>query len=626
MSVSRICLPVWGNARMYEDSLMGHHLVGSEFAYWRRASLGVIAMQRFGRVTFFLLVCLFLSTLIHAQQTIVLEGATVIDGLGGAPLPDAVVVVVGNEIRSVSARGGDYPAGATVLDVSGKFIIPGLIDTHVHWGAWMGEVYMNHGVTSVMAQSNASKEERVNSQISLSTPRVFHTGGNSGLTPGMTQEQVRNRMREYLANEPDVAWFPQYRDSNSQVFRWAAEEAHRAGLAVFSHTQHSSRAVDAGMDVAEHVWGFSFPLMSPQQLEDFKKGRFLHWATYLREGEELDELIRKAVSREVYLNPTLVYEWGSLSPKAKQREQEVYAMLSNPDLSYFPKTSGEVLLLRHRQIKGYSSRYEHLPLVAKLSSDDLQGFQEARRNVQRFVKRYVELGGKIVSGTDAAGVATPGLAMHHEMELLVEAGLTPMQALQSSTSWAADMLAGFKGARGNQKVGSIQSGNFADLLILEADPLEDIAHTKRIERVMKGGEFLEFGYHPEFFTFARPLRGGTMSTPVPEISSLSPHSVVEGHSDLAIVIEGVGFVSNSIVRVEGISLATEFVGPRELRATIPAHLMEQAVPDRFRSPGPDQYVGIFGDRSVSITVFNPPPTGGVSDGISLIVEARWHSE
>jgi hypothetical protein len=78
--------------------------------------------------------------------------------------------------------------------------------------------------------------------------------------------------------------------------------------------------------------------------------------------------------------------------------------------------------------------------------------------------------------------------------------------------------------------------------------------------------------------------------------------------------------------VEGVSLATEFVGPRELRATIPAHLMEQALPDRFRSPGPDQYVGIFGDRTLPVTVLNPPPTGGVSGAISLIVEASWHTE
>lgn len=588
-------------------------------------------MQHFKRVMIVLLAYLFLGTLSYAQSATnltVLEGATVIDGLGGTPLSNATVVIEGNEIRSVSSgQGADYPADARILDVSGKFVIPGLIDTHVHWGAWMGEVYMNHGVTSVMAQANVSKEERVHSQTSLSTPRVFHTGGNfrTYLTPGMTREQTQDRMRKYLANEPDVAWFPQYRDNISEVYRWAVEEAHREGLTIFSHTQHSSKAIDAGMNVAEHVWGFSFPLMSDQELDDFKKGLFLHWATYLRAGKALDELIQKAVGQGVYLNPTLVYEWGSLSPKAKRREQEVYTMLSDPDLSYFPKTSGEVLLLRHRQIKSYSSRYEHMPLVAKLASEDLQELQEARRNVQHFVKRYIELGGKIISGTDAAGVAAPGLGMHHEMELLVEAGLTPMQAIQASTLWAAEMLAGLRGARGNQKVGSIQAGNFADLLVLEANPLEDISNTKKIKQVIKDGEFLEFGYHPEFFTFSRPPRSGTMSTPEPEISVISPHKVVEGSPGFEIVIQGAGFVVNSVVKVNGVSLATTFDGPRQLRASIPVSVIEKALPDRFSSPGPDQYTGIFGDRTVSITVFNPPPTGGRSNSVSLIVEAKWHS-
>lgn len=586
-------------------------------------------MQRLRKITFVLLACLFSSALSQAQQSsevIVLKGATLIDGLGGDPVLNAVVVVEGNEIRSVSGPGGSDPAGATVLDVTGKYIIPGLIDTHIHWGSWMGEIYINHGVTSAMAQFDVSKEERVHSQTSLSTPRVFHTGGNSGVGPGMTREQVRTRMREYLAKEPDVAWFPQYRDSNAQAYQWAVEEVHRAGLAVFGHAQDSGAAIDAGMDVAEHIWGFAFPLMSERELEDFKKGRFLHWATYLREGKQLDEMIQKAVDREVYLNPTLVYEWGSLSPRAQQREKEVYQLLSNPDLSYFPKSVAGLLLYRHQQIKTYGSRREHMPLVAKLSPEDLRIVQDAYRNVQRFVKSWVDAGGKIIAGTDATSVATPGIAMHHEMALLVEAGLTSMQALQSATSWAADMLAGVQGRRGNQRVGSLQPGNFADLLVLEANPLEEIANTQKIERVMKGGRFLEFGYHPDFVSFETPRSATAMSTPVPEISFMSPHTVVEGHSDLEIVIEGAGFVGNSIVKVDGVSLATEFVGPRELRATIPAHLMEQARPDRFSSPGPDQYTGIFGDYTLSVTVFNPPPTGGLSNGISLIVEARWHNE
>ena len=573
------------------------------------------------------LACLLVNTLEislgYGQEpevdVVVLRGATLIDGLGNPSLADATVVVVGDRIQSIfSGQDRDMPAGATLIDLTGKFVIPGLVDTHVHWGAWMGEVYINHGVTSVLAMADVSKEERTHSQTSLSTPRVFHAGGRPRLSLSMTREEVHQAIREHLKKEPDIAWFVQFRKSNRQMYGWAAEEAHAVGLAVFSHAQDAGQAIDQGMDVAEHVWAFALPLMSAQELEDFEAGRFVHWATYLEEGDRLDQLIEKAVRRGVFLNPTLAYEWGSLSPKRNQLEKEIYALLSNPNLSYYPKNQAEQLLLRLRQIKAYSARYDHMPLISKLSPEDLQAVQDGRRRVQRFVKKYVQAGGKILSGTDAPGVAAPGLGLHHEMELLVEAGLTPMEALKSSTSWAAELLSGFQGARGNPRVGSIQEGNFADLLILEADPLEEIANTKKIDQVMKGGEFIRFGYHPEFFT------GPPGPSPrEPKISAISPHRVIEGEAELEIVIDGTGFVTHSVVRVDGVSLATRFENPSRLRATIPASLTETALPDPYRQPGPDQKVGVHGDRSLSVEVFNPPPSGGVSNAIWLQVGAQW---
>ncbi|MEE8349827.1 MAG: amidohydrolase family protein [Acidobacteriota bacterium] len=553
---------------------------------------------------------------------VVLRGATVIDGLGNPPLNNATVVVEGDRIRSIlSGQDPTFPTDATVIDVSGKFIIPGFVDTHVHWEGWMGEIFINHGITSVLAQGDISKEERFASQGSLSTPRMFHTGGRPRLLPSMSRQEVSQAMREYLLKEPDVAWFLQIRENNRQVYGWAAEQAHAAGLAVFGHAQDAGEAMDHGMDAVEHVWAFALPLMSAQEMEDFEEGRILHWATYLKEGKQLDELIEKAARNDVYLNPTLAYEWGALSPKIREREREIYLMLRNPDLSYFPKARGELLLHRQRLIKTYSNRYEHMPMVSKLSPEDLQAVQEGRRNVQRFIKSYVQGGAKIIAGTDAPGVASPGLGIHHEMELLVEAGLTPMQALQSSTSWGAELLAGYQGRRGNQRVGSLQDGNFADLVVLEADPLEDIANTKKIERVMKAGKFIEFGYHPEFFTAPPPSRPLTQA---PEISALSPHRVIEGSPDLEIVIDGAGFLTYSVVKVDGVSLATIFESPRRVRVTIPASLMEQAIPDRFRMAGPDTKVGVFGDRSLSISVLNPPPSGGLSNSVSLMIQAEWH--
>ena len=82
----------------------------------------------------------------------------------------------------------------------------------------MGEMYINLGVTSHLAQANVSREERLDSQTSLSTPRVFHTGGRPQLSPSMSRQEVWQAIEAYLKKEPDVAWFLQLRESNKEVF------------------------------------------------------------------------------------------------------------------------------------------------------------------------------------------------------------------------------------------------------------------------------------------------------------------------------------------------------------------------------------------------------------------------
>ncbi len=113
------------------------------------------------------------------------------------------------------------------------------------------------------------------------------------------------------------------------------------------------------------------------------------------------------------------------------------------------------------------------------------------------------------------------MSLHHEMELLVEAGLSPMQALQISTLWSGEILSGKGGVRGQPSVGLIAKGAFADLVVLTANPLEDIAHTKKIDRVMKGGQFIKLGFDPAYFTFSSQPRKVAMASPVPAISAIS---------------------------------------------------------------------------------------------------------
>ena len=594
-------------------------------------------------VVFLVAVAVGFGSLSYSRQsrsvnTIVLRGATLIDGLGNAPMSNATVIIEGDRIQSIVAgRRTPAPPGAVEFDLSGKYIIPGLIDSHVHWGPWMGELYINHGVTSVLGQLNVSDTDRAMLESSLQAPRMFHTGGRPVVAAEMSQDEIREAVREWMQRKPDIAWLPDFRTGNAAIYRRTAEEVHRAGFLVFSHAQNAPNAILGGLDVVEHVWGFAQALMSAADLQRFQQGQFPTWATFMNDWTRLDAVIQDAARRGVFLNPTLTYEWGGLSPSASRMEQEAYELFSNPELAYIPRNLAATLTVHYRQIKNFSARNEHMPMVGGLAHADLEQFMEGYRNVQQLVRRFVGAGGRIISGSDASSSAIPGLGLHHEMEMLVQAGLTPMQALQASTSWPAAMLAGRDAALGNRRVGSIQQGNLADMVILSANPLQDITNTKKIERVMKGGQFVPLGYHPAYYTFMTPPGPILMSTPSPEISSISPHEVTEGDPALELLIDGVGFTGTSVAKIDGIAVPTRFEGPRRLKASVAAGLIQHlpsvtlfpatiSLPDRFGSPGPDQNVGVYGDHTLAVTVFNPTAEGGTSNSVSLILRAKWHRE
>jgi hypothetical protein len=551
----------------------------------------------------------------QAPSTLLIRGATIIDAVSDAPLRDRSLLIEGNTIRELLPADAAAPAGTQVLDLSGKFIIPGLFDSHVHWEEYMGELFVNHGVTSIVALENAPKALRARSQDALDLPRFFHPGGRLQLSNDASEGDIRQMVRTWLGNEPDFAWFAQYNDRNSRAYAIAADEAHKAGFIIFGHTDNAPGSVRDGMDVIEHVWGFAEAVMSPEQLRSFKEGKFLTWATFLTDWNRLDGMIADAVRRGAYLNPTLHYEWGGMSRRALQRELEDYRVLSNPDLAYIPRNVADGILGRQRQIKNFSSRYENTPWISRLPAKDRKEFEAGFQNVLEFTRRYVAAGGKIHAGTDTIAGGTPGLGMHHEMEMLVEAGLTPMQALKAATSWPAELLQGKNGARGNAKIGSIRPGSFADLIDVSADPLSDISNTKKIERVMKNGRWVELGYHPEYFTSIRPARPIVASNLAPTISSMQPNRVQEGSSPIHVVLEGSGFTTTSLVRVDGISVKTTFRNPRLLEFDLPAGAVARAAPDPFSPPGPAQNVGIIGYRSVAVHVFNPPPDGGTSNTV-----------
>jgi imidazolonepropionase-like amidohydrolase len=464
-----------------------------------------------------------------------------------------------------------------------------------------------------------SKALRVRSQEALDIPRFFHPGGRLLLPENAAEADIRQMVRNWLLDDPDFAWFSQYNARNARAYAIAADEAHKAGFLIFGHTDDAPGSVRDGMDIIEHIWGFGEATMSQDELRSFREGKLLTWATFLTPSNKLDGLIEEAVRRGAYLNPTLQYEWGGMSRRALDRELEDYRLLSNPDLSYVPRNVVDGILGRQRQIKSFSSRYENTPWIVRLTPEDRKEFEAGFRNVLDFTRRYVAAGGKIHAGTDTIAGGTPGLSIHHEMEMLVEAGLTPVQALKAATSWPAELLEGKNGARGRARIGSIRPGNFADLVVVSADPLSDISNTKKIERVMKNGRWVELGYHPEYFTLVRTARPIVASYVAPTISTLEPSRVTEGASLVHVVLEGSGFATTSLVRVDGISVKTTFRSPKRLEFDLPASTVTRASPDPFSPPGPAQNVGIIGYRSVAIHVFNPPPDGGISNTVYELI-------
>lgn len=567
-----------------------------------------------------------------AVNRVALRGATVIDVVAGTAVPDAVIVIEGDRIAAFGGRTTPISAGATIVDVSGKYVIPGLFDSHTHYQPFLGELYLNFGVTSAMTLGSGGRPTLgeaywKNSQSpDVRTPRLYGTGRenlNALINPSMSREQVRAGVQQWLKGEPDMANTPQFGADNQQMWTWAVEAIHEAGLFAFGHTDLAPQSVAAGHDGVEHVWGFAQALMTPDELAKYQRGEYLHWGLFLKDRARIDQMIRDAVARGVYLNPTMGYELGSQSALARTHENLMYDLFRDGALmAYYPENLAQGSLLKFRAIRNFSVRHENLVPLSKLSPEEIEAFTEAYRLSGAFIKRWVELGGKIMGGTDDPFPGASGFNQHMEMAMLVEVGLTPMQALRAMTIWGAEVMTARRKAPTTPPIGFIGPGAFADLVVLGAHPLDNIDNTRRIERVMKGGRFIRLGYSPDYARPQAPIRA-IPSTPEPEISGIAPNAVAEGSPDVELTVEGVGFIGDSVVRVDGVSVPTTFVNIRTLRARIPASMVARALPNRFNEPGPFQLNGVYGDRTVKITVFNRPPDGGTSNSVSLRVQAKW---
>ena len=557
-------------------------------------------------------------------SVLVIEGGTLIDGNGSAPVTNSVIVIRGNKIESVSQKGqSSYPAGAAVINADGKFILPGLIDAHLHYSGFLAELLLAHGITTAfdiagrnlyqVVQRNAIAKNR------LTGPRLF-VPVDSVLAPtqpgrvayaregprGMlTTEQATRIAGGAIADGAD--YINIRRGLTKEAFKAVVDVAHKSNLAVIAQpigpTVYAREAVAAGADILEHSAGVSYSIVrDPSRWKGWGNDE-LH-SLDLRPFAEMDDakaadLIKLMMAKKTYLELDLVAEGRGLFRQRKQWELEDYTLLSNPDLAYIPEGVRAKWLANYTEFDAWSPA-DHEMLV--------KGFE----NYKRFVAMFVKAGGKVLAGDDTSysGWAVAGVGIHHELELMVDAGLTPMQAIMAATRNPAE------GFRVLDKIGTVETGKFADLVILDSNPLDDIRNTTQIGSVIKDGKVLDRAYHRTFTdAFAggdlddpdwyqslknvtdiigiRTLAGLTdprsaFGQPCPGIESLTPLIKMEAGPSFALTVKGINFTTKSTLYWGERPIPSRLVSATELEAMIDPSLIARAgvFSIQVRNPGP----------------------------------------
>ncbi|HYV63323.1 MAG TPA: amidohydrolase family protein, partial [Bryobacteraceae bacterium] len=416
---------------------------------------------------------------------IAITHATVIDATGAPAQRDMTVIVANRTITGVGKSSSvAIPEGAVTIDARGKFLIPGLWDMHVHeiFGDWIPEeekitpaLFVLNGVTGVRDMGGDLEPlKKWRSRIAageLLGPRMVISGPMlDGPTPAFPSsapikdaadgrrvvEELKNAGADFIKIQslvPPDGYFA------------AAAEAKKLGIAFAGHVPDQVRAVDAsnaGQKSIEHLTGV-FEACSTVEDELMAKprgpgrGRFLS----THDPERARTLIALFVRNKTWQVPTLYWEQGEwLIEKTNQG--------ADPLLKYAPTA------WRERTWPMFTRE------ISKSWSTDPIAEREAFFHAElKMIGEMNRAGVPILAGTDtAAGVRVyPGFSLHQELSLLVKAGLSPMQALQSATSNAAKFLE-------LADSGTIERGKRADLVLLDADPLTNIANTHKISAVV----------------------------------------------------------------------------------------------------------------------------------------------
>lgn len=423
------------------------------------------------------------------QDGVALVGATLIDGSGGPPVANAAVVVREGRIESVGLRTDfQLPSRTREVDVTGHWIIPGLIDAHVHLApaaSWARPRFLAWGVTTVRdahgGMASLTRLKKGSAPAAPEGPRVYAAGAMIDGLPatfpdaiGVNNEDEARKGADRLVSA-GADFVKVYTRIDPPLLRAIVEEARVFDLGVSAHLglTDAVTAAKAGVASIEHLTGVP-EAASPNAKSLFGahyRGFFPGWTASERSWAGLDSAALARVANrlaegKITLVPTLVLH------ETLSRLNEP-GLLRDPALQDVPEAER-----KEWDVQG---------LIARIgwTETDFEAFQKSRANQDLFIRQFAAAGGRLAAGTDAAGpMLIPGYSEHREMELLVRAGLTPREALRAATRNAAVLI-------GVDSLGLLAPGKVADLLVLSRDPLVDIRNTRAITSVMARGYLLD---------------------------------------------------------------------------------------------------------------------------------------
>lgn len=404
----------------------------------------------------------------HAQtpdaNIVAFTGARIFDGTGGAPIEHATLLICDDRVLAVGpANQVKIPAGAALIQSNGKTIIPGLINAHGHVQVEQDsklpvrddllrrlKLYASYGITTVVSLGSGERDEvpgialRNEQRAGLTEGARLYTSGRavSGRTVAESHAAV-DRLADLGVDFVKLR-LGSTDDPSPEVFRAQVERAHEKGLRTAVHIfslKDAQKAVDAGVDVIGHS---------------------------VRDQDVTPEFIATLKQRNLPYIATLT------------RDLSVFVYESTPEFFTDPFF-----------LRGQSLYAEQIPTLSDPAyqkkvreNPNAQSIKKALEQAERNLKLLSDGGVTIAFGTDTGTAGNPGRWQgyfeHVELELMVKAGLTPQQALVSATSAAAKAI-------GLNDLGTLKPGKLADFVVLNADPLADITHTREIDSVWIGG-------------------------------------------------------------------------------------------------------------------------------------------